>query len=228
MNPTVAARRIEFAFGEGAARRVVLRDVSLEIQPGEIVLLTGPSGSGKTTLLSLIGALRAMQGGSLRVLDRELAGADEEACRAVRREVGYIFQLHNLLPFITARENVALAFGEDSPIPRAERLTRADALLAAVGLPARTHDYGSSLSGGQKQRVAIARALVHQPRLILADEPTASLDKQSGQDVVRLLRQLARDRGCPILLVTHDSRIFDVADRIVHFEDGAIVEPVAA
>jgi len=228
MHPTVTARNLEFAFGDGAARRVVLRDVSLDIAPGEIVILTGPSGSGKTTLLTLVGALRKMQGGSLRVLDRDLASADEEARRALRREIGYIFQLHNLLPFISARENVALAFGEESTFPHAERLRRADTMLHEVGLGARCHDLPASLSGGQKQRVAIARALVHQPRLMLADEPTASLDKQSGHDAVGLLRQLARDRGCPILLVTHDARILDVADRIVHFEDGVIVEPVAA
>jgi putative ABC transport system ATP-binding protein len=228
MKPIVTASDLEFAFGEGATRRAILRRVSLEILPGEIVLLTGPSGSGKTTLLTLVGALRKMQGGRLRVLDHELADADEEARRTVRREVGYIFQMHNLLPFLSARENVALAFGEASTIPRAARLARADVLLGEVGLGQRVNDFASSLSGGQKQRVAIARALVHQPRLILADEPTASLDKQSGQDAVRLLRQLARERGCPILLVTHDSRIFDIADRIIHFEDGVIVEPVAS
>ncbi len=228
MKPIVTARDLEFAFGEGATRRTILRRVSLDILPGEIVLLTGPSGSGKTTLLTLVGALRKMQGGRLRVLDHELAEADEEARRTVRREVGYIFQMHNLLPFLSARENVAMAFGESSAVPRTERLARADALLGEVGLGQRVNDFASSLSGGQKQRVAIARALVHQPRLILADEPTASLDKQSGQDAVRLLRQLARERGCPILLVTHDSRIFDIADRIIHFEDGVIVEPVAA
>jgi len=223
-SPVVIASQLQFAFGEGAARRAVLREVNLEIVPGEIVILTGPSGSGKTTLLTLIGALRAMQGGTLRVLGRDLSGATEEVRRAVRREAGYIFQMHNLLPFLTARENVAMAFGEDAIVPRAERLRRADAVLHQVGLGARCHDRPASLSGGQKQRVAIARALVHEPRLMLADEPTASLDKQSGQEAVHLLRDLARERGCPILLVTHDSRILDVADRIVHFEDGQIVE----
>jgi putative ABC transport system ATP-binding protein len=228
MEPIVTARHLQFAFGEGAARRAVLRDVNFEIRPGEIVILTGPSGSGKTTLLTLVGALRAMQSGSLRVLGRDLAGASEEVRRAVRREAGYIFQMHNLLPFLNARENVAMAFGEESTVPRAEQLRRADAVLEQVGLGARRHDRPSSLSGGQKQRVAIARALVHQPKLMLADEPTASLDKQSGQEAVHLLRDMARERGCPILLVTHDSRILDVADRIVEFEDGQILDPLRA
>lgn len=223
-NPTVQARGVEYAFGEGSARRPVLRSVHLEIYPGEIVLLTGPSGSGKTTLLTLVGALRSMQAGSLCVLGRELTGADEEARRAVRREVGYIFQMHNLLPFLSARENVALAFGEESRVPKARRLAAADRVLGEVGLADRIHDFPASLSGGQKQRVAIARALAHEPKLILADEPTASLDKQSGHDAVCLLRKLATDRGCPILLVTHDNRIFDLADRIVQFEDGEITE----
>jgi putative ABC transport system ATP-binding protein len=228
MEPIVIARHLQFAFGEGAARRAVLRDVNFEIRPGEIVLLTGPSGSGKTTLLTLVGALRAMQSGSLRVLGRDLSGASEEVRREVRREAGYIFQMHNLLPFLNARENVAMAFGEESTVPRAEQLRRADAVLDQVGLGARRHDRPASLSGGQKQRIAIARALVHQPKLMLADEPTASLDKQSGQEAVHLLRDLARERGCPILLVTHDSRILDVADRIVEFEDGQILSPLRA
>jgi len=223
-SPVVTARHLQFAFGEGAARRAVLRDVNFDIAPGEIVILTGPSGSGKTTLLTLVGALRSMQSGSLRVLGRDLAGATEEVRRSIRREAGYIFQLHNLLPFLSARDNVAMAFGERSPVPRSEQLRRADAMLDRVGLGTRCHDRPASLSGGQKQRVAIARALVHEPRLMLADEPTASLDKQSGQDAVHLLRELARERDCPILLVTHDARILDVADRIVQFEDGQIVE----
>ena len=195
MEPIVTARHLQFAFGEGAARRAVLRDVNFEIRPGEIVILTGPSGSGKTTLLTLVGALRAMQSGSLHVLGRDLAGASEEVRRAVRREAGYIFQMHNLLPFLNARENVAMAFGEESTVPRPERLRRADAVLDQVGLGARRQDRPSSLSGGQKQRVAIARALVHEPKLMLADEPTASLDKQSGQEAVHLLRDMARRLG---------------------------------
>ena len=203
--------------------RPVLREVALEIGPGEIVLLTGPSGSGKTTLLTLIGALRALQAGSCRVLEQDLAKADEAGRVALRRRIGFIFQQHNLLGFLTARQNVAMALELDAGTAERERLARAGSMLAAVGLGDKTESRPGQLSGGQRQRVAVARALVGQPGLVLADEPTAALDRQSGQDVVRLLTDLARQRGVPILMVTHDPRILDIADRIVAMEDGRIV-----
>jgi len=203
--------------------RPVLRDVALAVAEGEIVLLTGPSGSGKTTLLTLVGALRAMQAGSCQVLGRELAGAAESARVSLRRRIGFIFQQHNLLGFLTARQNVAMALELDMGLGERERLARAGAMLAAVGLGEKTESLPGQLSGGQRQRVAVARALVGGPGLVLADEPTAALDRQSGQDVVRLLTELARQRGVPILLVTHDPRILDIADRIVAMEDGRIV-----
>ena len=227
MNP-VELHEITFAYGEGALRREVLRDVSLSITPGEIVLLTGPSGSGKTTLLTLIGALRAMQEGSARVLGQELAGAREGERVALRGRVGFIFQNHNLLGFLTARQNVAMSLELHGGMEEAARLARAGDMLTAVGLADHTEKRPSQLSGGQRQRVAVARALAGEPGLILADEPTAALDKVSGQEVVRLLRDLAKTRGVPILLVTHDPRILDIADRIVAMEDGRIVQPEAA
>ncbi len=229
MDPApVAIRDLTYAFGTGELARPVLRDIDLSVAHGEIVLLTGPSGSGKTTLLTLIGALRAMQLGSCIVLGQELAGAKEAARVALRRRIGFIFQSHNLLGFLTARRNVAMALELQPGLTEAERLARAGDMLAAVGLADRADERPDRLSGGQRQRVAVARALAGVPGLILADEPTAALDRQSGGDVVRLLRDLAKQRGVPILLVTHDPRILDVADRIVTMEDGRIVAAEAA
>jgi len=223
----VALNGITFAYGEGELRRPVLRDVQLDVAPGEIVLLTGPSGSGKTTLLTLIGALRAMQEGSARVLGQELAGAGESARVALRRRIGFIFQNHNLLGFLTARQNVAMALEMQGTLGEADRLARAGELLGMVGLAEHTEKLPAKLSGGQRQRVAVARALAADPGLVLADEPTAALDKQSGSEVVHLLRDLAKKRGAPILMVTHDPRILDIADRVVTMEDGRIVSAAA-
>jgi len=213
-----------FAYGEGELRRTVLRDVDLRVEAGEIVLLTGPSGSGKTTLLTLIGALRAMQEGSIRVLGQQLSGARESQRVALRRRIGFILQSHNLLGFLTARQNVAMSLELHAGMSEAARLARADEMLATVGLADHVAKLPARLSGGQRQRVAVARALVASPGLILADEPTAALDRVSGQEVVHLLRDLARSRGAPILLVTHDPRILDIADRIVTMEDGRIID----
>lgn len=224
MEAPVLLRNITFAYGEGELRKAVLRDVDLTVAPGEIVLLTGPSGSGKTTLLTLIGALRAMQEGSARVLGEELAGASERQRVRLRRRIGFIFQNHNLLGFLTARQNVAMSLELDGRHSEAQRLARAGEMLTAVGLADHLEKRPAQLSGGQRQRVAIARALAGEPGLILADEPTAALDKQTGQEVVRLLRDLAKGRGVPILLVTHDPRILDLADRIVDMEDGRMVQ----
>jgi putative ABC transport system ATP-binding protein len=220
----VELNNVTFAYGEGELRRTVLRDVALRIEAGEIVLLTGPSGSGKTTLLTLIGALRAMQQGQARILGQELAAAREAERVALRSRIGFIFQSHNLLGFLTARQNVAMALELQGGLNEAERLARAAEMLAAVGLADHIDKLPAKLSGGQRQRVAVARALVAQPGLILADEPTAALDRASGQEVVHLLRDLARRQGTPILLVTHDPRILDIADRIVAMEDGRITQ----
>jgi putative ABC transport system ATP-binding protein len=223
MSLPVLLRGVTHAYGKGELARPVLREVALSVGPGEIVLLTGPSGSGKTTLLTLIGALRAVQQGSCLVLGQELAGATEGQRVALRRRIGFIFQSHNLLGFLTARQNVAMALELDPATTERGRLARAGEILAAVGLGDRAETRPDQLSGGQRQRVAVARALAGAPGLILADEPTAALDRQSGGEVVRLLRNLAKGRGVPILMVTHDPRILDVADRIVAMEDGRIL-----
>jgi len=213
---------VSHTFGSGTLRRQILFDVSEQVHAGEIVLLTGPSGSGKTTLLTLIGALRSAQVGSLRVLGQELRGASDADRTKVRRHIGYIFQAHNLLGALNATENVATALLERSELGRAAGFERARETLSAVGLGEQGKHYPSQLSGGQKQRVAIARALAARPRLILADEPTASLDKKSGRDVVDLMQALAKKEGCAVVLVTHDNRILDIADRIIHLEDGRL------
>jgi len=218
----IVAEGVDYFYGEAPLRKQILFEVDLEIRSGEIVILTGPSGSGKTTLLTLIGGLRSTRDGSLRVLGRELRGASDAALAEVRRRIGYIFQSHNLLDALTASQNVQMSMLLHPPIPAAAMRAKALRALENVGLGTRTDHHPDQLSGGQKQRVAIARALVMAPRLILADEPTASLDKQSGREVVELMQGLAKEQGCAVLLVTHDNRILDVADRIVHLEDGRI------
>lgn len=220
----IAARGIDFAFGEGELRKQILFGVTFVVRAGEIVLLTGPSGSGKTTLLTLIGGLRQVVDGELVVLGRTLRAASNATLLATRREIGFIFQQHNLLEFLTARQNVELMFQLHPEVPTAEAQEKAATLLERVGLADRMDYLPNRLSGGQKQRVAIARALATGPKLILADEPTASLDSQSGREVVELLQELARDRGCPILLVTHDQRVLHVADRVLSMEDGRLRE----
>jgi putative ABC transport system ATP-binding protein len=224
MDPVLTIRDLAHGFGTGELRRAVLSAVDLTIAPGEIVILTGPSGSGKTTLLTLIGALRAVQAGSLRLFGRELNGASDEDRVTIRRRIGFVFQQHNLLGFLTARQNVETALELDPTLDGRTRTERAAAMLRAVGLGDRLDHHPAKLSGGQKQRVAIARALVGEPRLVLADEPTASLDKVTGHEVARLLERLARETGVPILLVTHDPRILGIADRVVAMEDGRIVD----
>ena len=209
-------------FGEGTLRKQILYDISTSIRAGEIVIVTGPSGSGKTTLLTLVGALRSAQDGSLRVLGRELRDATQATLVDVRRQVGFIFQAHNLLGALSASQNVQMALHGAPRLTRAGARARATEMLRAVGLTDRVDHYPHQLSGGQKQRVAIARALALEPRIVLADEPTASLDKVSGREVVDLLLQLARKQDCAVLLVTHDNRILDIADRIVHLEDGRL------
>lgn len=224
MSRAIDAEGLTHRFGDGETAKPVLLDLSLSVEAGEIVLLTGPSGSGKTTLLTLVGGLRAVQDGRCTVLGTELAGATEAQRVALRRRIGFIFQHHNLLSFLSARQNVAMALEVDPSMPEQERLARADQALDAVGLSDKREAYPATLSGGQRQRVAIARALVHEPGLVLADEPTAALDGRTGGEAMRLLRRLAKEMGRTILLVTHDPRILDIADRVVAMEDGRIME----
>lgn len=218
----VTIRGLNHSFGSGSLKRQILFDVTAEIAEGEIVIVTGPSGGGKTTLLTLVGALRAAQDGSLTVLGQELRGARKSALESVRRHIGFIFQAHNLIDALSAQQNVEMALYMQSRDGRRAVRDRARAMLEAVGLGDRLQQHPSRLSGGQRQRVAVARALVTKPRIVLADEPTAALDKQSGREVIDIMRGLARDAGTTILLVTHDNRILDVADRIVHLEDGRL------
>ena len=218
----IVVENLNHYYGKGALRRQILHDVTTTIPAGEIVIVTGPSGSGKTTLLTLVGALRAPQEGRLRVLGHQLDGAKGAALEDVRKRIGFIFQQHNLLGALTASQNVQLGLRVTGRAARVELRRKADAMLEAVGLGEHTHKRAEQLSGGQRQRVAIARALVGEPAMVLADEPTASLDKASGREVVDRMQSLARERGTTILLVTHDNRILDVADRILHLEDGQL------
>ncbi len=220
--PVIAIKNLNHYYGKGALRKQILFDINLEIYSGEIVIMTGPSGSGKTTLLSLIGGLRSVQEGSLKFLGEELVGVSQSKLVQMRRKIGYIFQAHNLLGFLTAKQNVQMAVELNNHISKTEAVAKSKAMLGSVGLEERVDYYPDNLSGGQKQRIAIARALVNRPPLVLADEPTAALDKQSGRDVVEIMQSLAKNQGTTILLVTHDNRILDIADRIVEMEDGLL------
>ncbi len=225
-NPTpaelsVRAENVQHFYGVGEAQKQVLFDNNLQIRRGEIVIMTGPSGSGKTTLLTLIGTLRSLQQGSLNVLGQELLDVEKSTVGELRKQIGFIFQAHNLFESLTAFQNVKMATELDasdlgSAKPKIEQL------LTRLGLGHRINYKPKSLSGGQKQRVAIARGVVHSPRLILADEPTAALDAESGREVVTMFQELSREHGCTILIVTHDNRILDVADRIISMVDGRI------
>ncbi|MEN9387961.1 MAG: hypothetical protein RLZZ255_937 [Cyanobacteriota bacterium] len=211
-------------YGSGSMRRQVLQGVNLQVAAGEVVLLTGPSGCGKTTLLTLVGALRQVQQGSVRVLGQDLQGAGRRERQQLRRSIGMIFQGHNLLRCLTAEQNVQMGSDLLPGLSYRARRDQAREWLRAVGLGDQLNKLPHDLSGGQKQRVAIARALAARPRLLLADEPTAALDSKTGREVVELLQRLAREQGCAVLMVTHDPRILDIADRLVRMEDGQLSE----
>lgn len=223
MTLVIDARELGYAFGAGSLTRQVLSDLDFTLSAGEIVLLTGPSGSGKTTLLTLIGGLRAIQQGSCIVLGQQLRNASERDRVALRRRIGFVFQDHRLLGFLTAQQNVAMSLEGGTMKVDRDRMRRASDILKEVGLAGHVDAFPAQLSGGQRQRVALARALVRDPGLILADEPTAALDRHSGAEVMRLLTGLARERGASVLIVTHDTRILGVADRIVTMEDGIVI-----
>ena len=220
----ISIHHLDHYFGEGELRKQILFDINLEIASGEIVIMTGPSGSGKTTLLSLVGGLRSVQSGSLKIIGQELCGATPEQLVQVRRNSGYIFQAHNLHRSLTAVQNVQMGLEVHNQLSRSEMRDRAADILEEVGLGDHLDYYPHDLSGGQKQRVAIARALVSHPAIVLADEPTAALDSKSGRDAVNLMQKLAQEQGSTILLVTHDNRILDIADRILHLEDGKLAK----
>lgn len=225
--PIISIHGLNHYFGDGSLRKQVLFEIDLEIYPSEIIIMTGPSGSGKTTLLTLMGGLRSAQEGSLKILDQEICGATKQQLTQLRQNIGFIFQAHNLMSFLTAKQNVRMSLELHDQYFEQDMDEITTQMLQAVGLGDHVDYYAESLSGGQKQRVAIARALVSHPKIVLADEPTAALDKQSGRDVVDVMQRLAREQGCTILLVTHDNRILDIADRIVYLEDGQLLEDKA-
>ena len=220
----VTVEQVAHYYGKGKLRRQVLHEVSLHLDESQIVLLSGPSGCGKTTLLTLIGGLRSVQQGSLTVLGQQLKGASNWKLQSLRKNIGFIFQAHNLLTFLTARQNVRMSLELHSKWLGSGADRRVSEILQQVGLGDHMNHFPDQLSGGQKQRVAIARALAANPKLILADEPTAALDKQSGREIVELMKSLSHDQGTTVLMVTHDPRILDVADRILEMEDGRITK----
>jgi len=221
--PAIEARDLIKTYAQGEAAMRALDGVSIDIHAGELMLLAGPSGSGKTTLLSIIGCILRPSSGTLRVMGDDVSRMRERDLPAIRRErIGFVFQAFNLFPTLTAAQNVALALDLKGVSGRAAR-DRAAALLDQVGLGNKVDSYPADLSGGQKQRIAIARALAGNPPVILADEPTAALDSQSGRAVMDLLQRLAHERGRAVAIVTHDNRMLGYADRTVRMEDGRIV-----
>ena len=223
---TVDIHALSHWYGKGSTRRQVLQGVDLQISAGEVVLLTGPSGCGKTTLLTLIGALRKVQEGDVEVFGQQLLGAARAQRQRLRRRIGMIFQGHNLLRCLTAEQNVQMGADLLPNLGYRARRDQAREWLRSVGLEDELGKLPHDLSGGQKQRVAIARALAAKPQLLLADEPTAALDSGTGREVVELLKRLAREQSCSVLMVTHDPRILDVADRLVRMEDGRLYQTI--
>jgi putative ABC transport system ATP-binding protein len=219
----VDARDLNFFFGSNGLRKQVLSHVNFQVGSGEIVILTGPSGSGKTTLLTLIGGLRTAKEGQLHVLGNDLIGASDSQLMELRRQIGFIFQAHNLHRSLTALENVRMGLEVHGTMSTREMNAAAQQILQRVGLEDRCDHYPHQLSGGQKQRVAVARALIARPKLVLADEPTAALDGKSGRDVVELMSAITSEHGGAVLMVTHDNRILDIADRITRMEDGRVI-----
>jgi len=223
--PVVVVEGLNHYYGEGEARNQVLFDNRIEIPAGQLVVMTGPSGAGKTTLLTLIGALRSRQEGRIQVLGRDLSRLGGGGLVEVRRDIGFIFQMHNLFEALSAYENVKMA-AQLGDMPAAEMRQRGCGILERLGLGHRIDYKPRHLSGGERQRVAIGRALVNQPRLVLADEPTAALDKDSTINVIKLLKQQTVEHGAAVMMVTHDHRIIDSADRLVHMVDGRIMSDV--
>ena len=211
-------------FGSGEARFQVLFDINLKIKRGQLTILIGPSGSGKTTLLTLIGCLREVQDGNVQLLGQELKGAGESQLNDLRRRLGFIFQAHNLHESLTAKQNVRMGLEVHRAADQKEYDRASSHILTQLGLGERLNYMPAKLSGGQKQRVAVARALVGNPSIVFADEPTAALDKDSGMKTVQLLKRLGEVRGTTTVMVTHDNRILDLADRILQLEDGRIVK----
>jgi putative ABC transport system ATP-binding protein len=226
MQPAIAVRELTKTYAEGTAGTLALRCVDLEVHTGELLMLMGPSGSGKTTLLSIMGCILTASSGSVRIMGKEVTSLREKELPAIRlAHIGFVFQGFNLFPTLTAGENVELML-DLKGVAAASAKKRATELLDQVGLAGKHNSFPADLSGGQKQRVAIARALAGDPGIILADEPTAALDSHTGRNVIEMMSELAHKRGRAVVIVTHDSRVLNFADRIVKIEDGAIAQPL--
>ena len=222
MQPAIQVRGVTKTYTEGAASVTALRGVDLDVASGEVVMLAGPSGSGKTTLLSIIGCILSPTSGSIQLASEEVSGLSQKELPRVRLErIGFVFQGFNLFPTLTAGENVELML-DLKGIRGATARQRAQILLEQVGLAEKYNSFPTDLSGGQKQRVAIARALAGDPQIVLADEPTAALDSLTGRRIIEMMRSLARDHGRAVVIVTHDPRVMELGDRVVHIADGLI------
>lgn len=219
-------RALSHSYVTNGAPRSILRSLDLTVEAGEVVVVTGASGAGKTTLLTLCGALRSIQQGEVTVMNKSLGGLTGDEQRAVRASIGFIFQSHNLIDALTAGQNVMMSLLGQLELTAAIEATQT--ALASLGLGDRVDAFPEELSGGEKQRVAVARALVRRPSLILADEPTASLDDRAARTVKESIRRATTELGGATLLVTHDQRVFDIADRILHLEEGALTQRTAS
>jgi putative ABC transport system ATP-binding protein len=228
MQSAIAVRQLIKKYDEGATGTLALRGIDLDVKPGELLMLMGPSGSGKTTLLSIMGCILTATSGSVRVAGREVVGLNEKQLPSLRLEhIGFVFQGFNLFPTLTAGENVELML-DLKGVATSKAKKRAQQLLEQVGLEEKYDSFPADLSGGQKQRVAIARALAGEPKIILADEPTAALDSHTGRTVMEMMSDLAHKRNRAVVIVTHDSRVLNFADRIVRIEDGCIGDVAVA
>ena len=220
--PVIEAANVGRSFGSGPARVQALKDINLTLNGGELTVLMGPSGSGKTTLLSILGCMLAPTVGTVRVCGATTRDAMPEELAKIRRQhIGFVFQSYHLFSTLTVAENVLLALdvrGEHGP----GAMAKTKEILASVGLTSKMSSFPRQLSGGEQQRVAIARAVVAEPSAILADEPTAALDSVNGHATMTILSAIAKERGRAVLVVTHDPRLFEFADRIVHIEDGSL------
>lgn len=213
---------ITHAYRSGSKQTVVLKEVSFEVSNGEFAVIIGPSGCGKSTLLSLVSGLRSIQYGSIRLNNMELKGASVEQLQSYRQKIGIIFQSHKLFPFLNAAENVLIGSGASGHSRGLTDEKKVEELLSSVGLVGHSSKFPSQLSGGQCQRVSIARAIANTPTMIVADEPTASLDFKSSQSLVNLLIELIDYRNIPLLMATHDSRIIEMADKVIQLDDGIV------
>ena len=224
----VRCRGVTKTYGKGDSAVRALRGVDLDVRAGELLMMVGPSGCGKTTLISVIAAVLEHDGGEVSVFGRDLKSMSvAERTRFRGETVGFVFQSFNLIPTLTITENAAVPLLING-VKRREALERAGAVLARVGLGTRLKDVPSRLSGGQQQRVAIARALVHEPRLIVCDEPTSALDHTTGHQIMEMLREVALGTGRSLIVVTHDPRIFEFADRIARMDDGQVEKIVTS